>query len=69
MDFKSYETRLAELEREYEHKKHSFIVMVENEITTTCFERNAIADLAIMLELKSQIKVLRTIITNWIGEA
>lgn len=64
MDFKSYETILEELEKEYEYKRNSFIIMVKNEINTTCFERNAMSDLAVMLELKSQIKALKMVVAN-----
>lgn len=64
MNIEIYENKLVALEKEYKARKHSFTIMVENEITTTCFEKNAMADLAVMLELKTQIKTLKTIVSD-----
>lgn len=57
------EKRLQEKEKQLNHRKEVFKIVVENEIDTGNFERNAIADLIIMLELKKEIKELKNIIS------
>lgn len=58
-------TRLELKERELAHRKDVFKVMVENEIDTGNFERNAMSDLALMWELKAEINELKYVILNY----
>jgi hypothetical protein len=57
------EQKLQEKEKQLNQRKEVFKIVVENEIDTGNFERNAIADLTIMLELKTEIKELKNIIS------
>jgi hypothetical protein len=57
------EQKLREKEKQLNHRKEVFKVVVENEIDTGNFERNAIADLTLMIELKTEIKELKNIIS------
>lgn len=50
--------RLESKKEELAHKQKQFVVMCDNEINSQCFERNAINDLIIMQQLKSEIKEL-----------
>lgn len=54
--------RLEEKKKQLNHRKDVFKVMVETEIDTANFERNAISDLCLMIELKSEIEELEHII-------
>ena len=57
------EQKLQEKEKQLNQRKEVFKIFVENEIDTGNFERNAISDLTIMLELKTEIKELKNIIS------
>lgn len=57
------ENKLETKQKEYEEKQQYFLVFVENERSTGCFERNAISDLFIMLQLKSEISQLQETLT------
>lgn len=54
--------RLEEKKKQLNHRKDVFKVLVETEIDTANFERNAVSDLCLMLELKSEIEELEHII-------
>ncbi len=51
---KSLDVKKAELEQRREH----FSIFCHNEIKSSCFERNAINDLLVMQQLKSEIEEL-----------
>lgn len=53
------EQKLQEKEKQLSQRKEIFKIFVENEIDTGNFERNAIAELTVMLELKTEIKELK----------
>jgi hypothetical protein len=57
------EQKLREKEKQLNHRKEVFKIVVENEIDTGNFERNAIADLTLMIELKTEIKELKNIVS------
>lgn len=50
--------RLGLRNDELKTRKENFMIMCQNEINTSNFERNAINDLMIMMQLKSEIKEL-----------
>ena len=52
------EQQLSLAKEEYEKRKQFFLLVVNNEIETAAFEKNAISDLMVMLEIKTQIKTL-----------
>lgn len=52
------EQRLDFAKEELDKQKNYFSFSVQNEIDTTCFERNAMSELAAMLECKTRIKTL-----------
>lgn len=55
---KFIEQRLETAKEQLRQRKEIFSVMVQNEIDTGCFEKNAISELNLMLETKSAIKEL-----------
>ena len=57
------EQKLQEKEKQLSRRKEVFKIMVENEIDTGNFERNAISDLMLMFELKTEIKELKNVIS------
>lgn len=52
------EQRLKEYKEQLGRRKEIFSVMVQNEIDTGCFEKNAISELNLMMEIKAAIKEL-----------
>lgn len=52
------EQRLKEYKEQLSRRKEVFSVMVQNEIDTGCFEKNAISELNLMMEIKAAIKEL-----------
>ena len=52
------EQKLDIKKKEFGKKKEYFLFTVQKEIDTANFERNAISDLAVMLECKTKIKTL-----------
>jgi hypothetical protein len=44
---------------EYKESRENFIQFVTDEVNTSCFERNAITRLAIMIEQKARMEALR----------
>lgn len=50
--------RLELKTKELETRQTNFMIMCNNEINTSCFERNAINDLMVMMQLKVEIKEL-----------
>ena len=52
------EQRLKEYKEQLSQRKEVFSVMVQNEIDTGCFEKNAISELNLMMEIKAAIKEL-----------
>ena len=52
------EQRLREYKGQLSQRKEIFSVMVQNEIDTGCFEKNAISELNLMMEIKAAIKEL-----------
>lgn len=58
--------RLGLRNDELKTRKENFMIMCKNEINTSNFERNAINDLMIMMQLKSEIKELEHL--NMISE-
>lgn len=52
------EQRLKEYKEQLSQRKEIFSVMVQNEIDTGCFEKNAISELNLMMEIKAAIKEL-----------
>jgi hypothetical protein len=44
--------------KELDKRKEYFLFSVQKEIDTSCFERNAMSELAAMLECKTRIKAL-----------
>lgn len=50
--------RLNNKKSELKERQESFSVMCHNEMDSGCFERNAISDLNIMQQLKSEISEL-----------
>ena len=52
------EQRLREYKEQLSQRKEIFSVMVQNEIDTGCFEKNAISELNLMMEIKAAIKEL-----------
>lgn len=50
--------RLNSKKSELKQRQEYFSVFVHNEINSSCFERNAINDLIVMQQLKSQIEEL-----------
>ena len=52
------EQKLAATKATLEKRKKNFCIMVGNEIDTSCFEKNAINELIVMLELKRTIETL-----------
>lgn len=56
------EQRLQSKESQLSRRKEIFKIMVENEINTGNFERNAISDLMLMFELKTEIKEIKNAI-------
>lgn len=57
------ERKLQEKKKQLAHRKEIFKIMVENEVDTGNFERNAISELMLMFELKTEIKELEDIIS------
>lgn len=55
---KTLQNKLDNAIGEMERRKHYFRLMVENEIDSDCFEKNAIAELTAMLECKTRITAL-----------
>lgn len=58
--------RLELRTEELKTRQTNFMIMCQNEINTSNFERNAINDLMIMMQLKSEIKELEHL--NMIAE-
>ena len=52
------EQQLDISKKELDKKKEYFLYSVQKEIDTSCFERNAMSELAVMLECKTRIKNL-----------
>ncbi len=52
------QSKLQAKQNNFSKRQETFLIMAENEINTSCFERNAIAELTVMLEEKTQIKEL-----------
>lgn len=50
--------RLNAKRDELKHRQEIFSVFCHNEINSSCFERNAINDLLVMQQLKSEIEEL-----------
>lgn len=50
--------RLEYKRNELQRRQRNFVDLCNNEILTDCFERNAIADLSVMQQLKSEISEL-----------
>jgi hypothetical protein len=50
--------RLESKRKELAYKQEVFLATCNNEINTSCFERNAINELLVMQQLKSEIKEL-----------
>lgn len=56
--YESIVERLNNKKKELSERQDQFDVMWHNERNSGCFERNAINDLLLMLQLKSEIKEL-----------
>ena len=52
------EKKLTSANEELETRKNYFLLMVNNEINTSCFEKNAINELLVMMECKNRIKTI-----------
>ena len=52
---KTLEARLDAEEKRLKELQERFIIFTENEIDTSCFERNAMSELMVMLEHKATI--------------
>lgn len=50
--------RLEAKKEELKQRKESYLILAEREINTSQYERNAISDLLIMMQLKAEIKEL-----------
>lgn len=57
--------RLEDKKNELKEKQEHFMVMCNNEISSSCFERNAINDLIVMQQLKSEIEELEYIVNMY----
>lgn len=51
-------TRLEAKKEELKQRQESYLILAEREINTSQYERNAISDLLIMMQLKAEIKEL-----------
>lgn len=52
------ERKLDITKKEYDKRKEYFLFSVQKEIDTANFERNAMSELAVMLECKTKVKTL-----------
>lgn len=50
--------RLEAKKEELKQRQESYLILAEREINTSQYERNAISDLLIMMQLKAEIKEL-----------
>lgn len=50
--------RLDAKKEELKQRQESYLVLVEREINTSQYERNAISDLLVMMQLKAEIQEL-----------
>lgn len=57
--------RLEDKKSELKEKQEHFLIMCNNEISSSCFERNAINDLIVMQQLKSEIEELEYIVSMY----
>lgn len=51
-------TRLEAKKEELKKRQESYLILAEREINTSQYERNAISDLLIMMQLKAEIHEL-----------
>lgn len=57
------ERKLDIAKKDFDKRKEYFLFSVQHEINQSNFERNAIAELAVMLECKARIKTIEETIT------
>lgn len=57
--------RLEDKMNELKEKQEYFLIICNNEISSSCFERNAINDLIVMQQLKSEIEELEYIVSMY----